>query len=54
MYEDLAWENFCKTGNLESYIEYNKICEINNQNIGLINDEGIILDELDKGKRDSN
>lgn len=28
MYEDLAWENFCKTGNLESYIEYKKYVKL--------------------------
>ena len=54
MYEDLAWDNFCKTGNLESFLEYKKINEINNKNIEELKNEGIILDELNKSKRNSN
>lgn len=54
MYEDLAWNNFCKTGNLESFLEYKKINEINNKNIEELKNEGIILDELNKSKRNSN
>ena len=54
MYEDLAWDNFCKTGNLESFLEYKKINKINNKNIEELKNEGIILDELNKSKRNSN
>lgn len=54
MYEDLAWNNFCKTGNIESFLEYKKLSEMNNKNIEILENEGIILDELDKGKGNSN
>lgn len=54
MYEDLAWNNFCKTGNLESFLEYKKLSEMNNKNIEILENEGIILDELNKSKRNSN
>lgn len=54
MYEDLAWNNFCKTGSLESFLEYKKLSEMNNKNIEILKNEGIILDELNKDKGDSN
>lgn len=54
MYEEIAWNNFCKTGNLESFLEYKKINELNNRNMEFIENEGIIIDELNKSKRDSN
>lgn len=54
MYEDLAWNNFCKTGNIESFLEYKKLSEMNNKDIEILENEGIILDELDKGKWNSN
>ena len=54
MYEDIAWNNFCKTGNLESFLEYRKINELNEKNRGVIEDEGNILNELNKSERDSN
>ena len=54
MYEDLAWNNFCKTGNIESFLEYKKLSEINNKDIEILENEGIILDELDKSKGNSN
>ena len=54
MYEEIAWNNFCKTGNLESFLEYKKIKELNSRSIEMIKDEGIIIDELNKSKRDSN
>ncbi len=28
MYEELAWENFLKTGDIESFLEYKKIKEL--------------------------
>ncbi len=31
MYEKLAWNNFCNTGNLESFLEYKKIKGIKNK-----------------------
>ena len=54
MYEEIAWNNFCKTGNLESFLEYKKINELNSRNIEMVKNEGIIVDELNKSKRDSN
>ena len=54
MYEEIAWNNFCKTGSLESFLEYKKINELNNINMEFIENEGIIIDELKKSKRDSN
>lgn len=54
MYEEIAWNNFCKTGSLESFLEYKKINELNNRNMEFIENEGIIIDELNKSKRNSN
>lgn len=54
MYEEIAWENFCKTGSLESFLEYKKINELNNRSIEMVENEGIIINELNKSKRDSN
>ena len=54
MYEEIAWNNFCKTGSLESFLEYRKINELNNINMEFIKNEGIIIDELNKSKRNSN
>ncbi len=42
MYEKIAWDHFIKTGDVESFLEYKRICEtkrdldnyINNQNVG--------------------
>ncbi len=31
MYEKLAWNSFCKTGSLESFLEYKKIAGLKNQ-----------------------
>ena len=28
MYKNIAWNNFCKTGNLESFMEYKKLEEL--------------------------
>lgn len=30
MYEDIAWNNFLKTGNMESFLEYKRIIDIKN------------------------
>ena len=63
MYKDLAWNNFLKTGNIESFLEYKRFLEVNdnlsvcsmqskdekeNQNVGEL------LNEIDKSKGDSN
>jgi hypothetical protein len=28
--ENIAWNNFCKTGSIESFLEYKKIIELKN------------------------
>ena len=33
MYENFAWEQFLITGNLETFIEYRKIMQLNENNI---------------------
>lgn len=50
MFENLAWNNFLKTGNIETYIEYKKMKEINENNL----DVGDNYSELDKSEGDSN
>ena len=61
MYKDLAWNNFLKTGNIESFLEYKRLLEANNklsknnmQNIDekLRQNVGELLDEIDKSKGD--
>lgn len=51
MYENLAWNNFIKTGDIESFIEYKKLIEINNF---IIENKGVRFDETyeDKGNSD--
>lgn len=51
MYEDIAWQNFEKTGNLESFLEYKQMLKVKEE-IGLINVEGI-ENESSKDKGDS-
>ncbi len=29
MYEELAWKNFLKTGDIESFLEYKKLKDLN-------------------------
>lgn len=31
MYENIAWNNFLKTGNIESFLEYKKIIDLKNR-----------------------
>lgn len=65
MYKDLAWNNFLKTGNVESFLEYKRFLDVNNDlSIDINNmqnmDEkikqnvGELLNEIDKSKGDSN
>lgn len=58
MYEKLAWDNFIKTGSVESFLEYRKILEINNnlntvKNIKEIKNQNVgdFVNEIDKGER---
>lgn len=52
MYKNIAWNNFCKTGNIESFVEYRKLEEIT-KNIRL-EDLGETLNEVNKGEGNSN
>lgn len=31
MYEKIAWDNFIKTGSIESFLEYKKIIDLKNR-----------------------
>ena len=64
MYEKIAWNNFLKTGSIESFIEYKKLLKTNEE-IGIISvpnnvdlnikkNVGVLINELDKSKRNSN
>lgn len=62
MYKDLAWNNFLKTGNIESFLEYKRLVEVDNilpinnmQNIDerIRQNVGELLNEIDKSKGDS-
>lgn len=48
MYEKIAWDNFYKTGDVESFLEYKKIKEINCENM-----KGEEISESRKGDWDS-
>lgn len=54
MYEKIAWNNFCKTGNIESFIEYRKLIEITNNMQNELMEKGDVFSELDKVKSSSN
>lgn len=54
MYEKIAWENFCKTGDVESFIEYKKIMEMNSNVENATKKEiGDVLSEFNKNQGDS-
>lgn len=50
MYENLAWNNFLKTGDIESFIEYKKLMEMNGY---IVNNKGVQFDETNQGKGNS-
>lgn len=50
MYENLAWNNFIKTGNVESFLEYKKILEMSNY---VVNNRGGKFNETDKNQGNS-
>lgn len=61
MYEKLAWNNFEKTGDIESFLEYRRLMKtnLNISNIEDVNNKirqniGELLNEIDKGKGDNN
>ena len=53
MYEKIAWDNFMKTGDIESFLEYKKIMELYNFK-EVLEEKGELSSELDKSKGDSN
>lgn len=59
MYEKLAWNNFEKTGDIESFLEYRKFIEVNSELNTSIDGKirqnlGELLNEIDKSKGNSN
>lgn len=55
MYENIAWNNFERTGNIESFLEYMQIQKVKKdlEQKSQIELEGI-MNEVDKGEGDSN
>ena len=60
-FEDLAWNNFYKTGDIQSYLEYKKFNEDvskefipQNNNEIIIQNLGVMINEINKSKGDSN
>ncbi len=51
MYEKLAWNSFCKTGDIESFLEYKKLSEAG---YSYENVKGEFLSESNKSKGNSN
>lgn len=60
MYKDIAWNNFCKTGDINSYIEYSKLKNIGFIENNILNEEKlmqnseVMIDEVNKSKGNSN
>ena len=58
MYEKIAWDNFYKTGNIESFLEYKKIGELyniqNNNDLNMMENVGENLGEFNQDERNSN
>lgn len=38
MYEEVAWNNFLKTGSIESFLEYKKIVDLKNSSDDIENE----------------
>jgi len=60
-FEDLAWNNFYKTGDIQSYLEYKKFNEgvsrefiPQNNNEIIVQNLGVMINEINKSKGDSN
>ena len=56
-FKKLAWNNFCKTGDIQSFLEYRKLNdslsqEYNTQQI--MQNLEVMINEIDKGEGDSN
>jgi hypothetical protein len=54
MYEKIAWQTFCKTGSLESFLEYKKIVELSSDSENLTQMKGEFLSEFGKIEGNSN
>ncbi|MDD3303605.1 MAG: hypothetical protein PHP54_01660 [Clostridia bacterium] len=52
MYEKIAWENFLKTGDIESYLEYRKFMSLNGD-LNVEKNEGDFLNEFNESKGNS-
>ena len=57
-FKNLAWNNFCKTGDIQSFLEYRKLDnfipqEYNNTQQIMQNLE-VMINEIDKGEGNSN
>ena len=57
-FKNIAWNNFCKTGDIQSFLEYKKLGnflpqEYNNTQQIMQNLE-VMINEIDKGEGDSN
>lgn len=50
MYKNFAWNQFMKTGNLETYIEYKRIEALSN----IEEKKGEVISETYQGQRNSN
>lgn len=49
-FKDIAWNNFYKTGDIESFLEYKKI----NETQQIMQNLGVMIDEINQGQGDSN
>ncbi len=54
MYEKIAWNNFIKTGNIESFLEYKRLSNMQIINNSINENIGALLNEINKDKGDSN
>ncbi len=55
MYEEIAWNNFCKTGDLESFLQYKEYKRtLEKTKDTFYQNAGDNINELNKGKRNSN
>lgn len=54
MYEKIAWNNFIKTGNIESFLEYKRLSNMQIINNNINENIGALLNEINKDKGDSN
>ena len=57
-FKNLAWSNFYKTGDIQSFLEYRKLNEFNgienNNTQQLMQNLEVMINEIDKGEGNSN